>query len=260
MSFANKVAVITGASSGIGWALARELAAQHCRVGLVARRQDRLDALAAEIRAGGGTAECAAADVADRSCTVAAIHALRDQLGPIDLLVANAGVGAPTLLEPLNIEQVEHMFRINVLGMVYSFEAVLPAMLQRGWGHLAGVSSLAAYKGLPGESAYCASKAAVNSYLEGLRIQLRDRGVTVTTICPGFIKTPMTDVNDFKMPWLLQPEEAARRIVRALGRRRKVYNFPWQTTLLMKATRWLPDWVLARSMRKYNEKPPMPVP
>jgi short-subunit dehydrogenase len=258
MSFANQVAVITGASSGIGWALARELARHQCRVGLVARRQDKLEALAGEIRGAGGTAACAVADVADRAQTVPAIHALRTALGPIDLLVANAGFGAPTVLEPLNIDQVEQMFRVNVLGVVYSIEAVLPEMLQRGRGHLAAVSSLAAYKGLPGESAYCASKAAVNSYLEGLRIQLRGRGLAVTTICPGFVKTPMTDVNDFKMPWLLQADEAARRIVRALGRRQKVYNFPWQMSLLMKVTRWLPDWVMARTMRKYNERPPMP--
>ena len=120
------------------------------------------------------------------------------------------------------------------------------------------MSSLAAYKGLPGESAYCASKAAVNAYMEGLRIQLRDKGVAVTTICPGFVKTPMTEINEFKMPWLMTADEAARRIVCALRRRGKVYNFPWQTTLLMKLTRWLPDRMVARVMGPYNEKPPFP--
>ncbi len=123
---------------------------------------------------------------------------------------------------------------------------------------MAVVSSLAAYKGLPGESAYCGSKAAVNTFMEGLRIQLRGRGITVTTICPGFVLTPMTEVNKFRMPFLLKADEAARRIVRALHRRRKVYNFPWQLSLVMKLTRWLPDWVLARSMQKYNENPPFP--
>jgi short-subunit dehydrogenase len=257
MSFANQVAVVTGASSGIGWALARELAVQGCRVGLLARRRDQLDRLADEIRQAGGTAAAAVADVADRAQTLAAVEDLRARLGPVDLMIANAGVGTPTLLEPFNVADVEKMVRVNLLGVIYSIEAVLPEMLHRGRGHLAAVSSLAAYKGLPGESAYCASKAAVNTYLEGLRIQLRGKGVAVTTICPGFIKTPMTDVNNFKMPWLMQADEAARRIIRALRRRRKVYNFPWQTTLLMKLTRWLPDWVLARGMRKYNEDPPM---
>jgi len=256
--FANQVAVITGASSGLGWALAKELAAQGCQVGLIARRRDRLEALAAEIRAAGGTAACADADVSDRAQTLAAIDAVRRHLGPVDLLIANAGVGAPTFLEPVNIEEVEQMFQVNVLGVVYALEAVLPEMLRRGRGHLAAVSSLAAYKGLPGESAYCASKAAVNTYMEGLRIQLRARGIAVTTICPGFVKTPMTDVMKGPMPWMLEAGDAARRMVRALGRRRKVYNFPWQTTILTKVTRWLPDWVVARSVPVQTQNAPVP--
>jgi short-subunit dehydrogenase len=260
MSFANQVAVITGASSGIGRALATALARQGTRVGLVARRRTEMENLAQEIAEAGGTAAVAPADVADRAQVLDAVGAIAAQLGPVDLLVANAGVGAPTLLEPPNIADVEKMFRVNLLGVVYAIEAVLPEMLRRGRGHLSAVSSLAAYKGLPGESAYCASKAAVNTYLEGLRIQLRGRGIAVTTICPGFVRTPMTAVNDFHMPFLLEADEAARRIVRALGRRAKVYNFPWPTTALMKLTRWLPDWVLARGMQKYNENPPPPAP
>ena len=256
MSLANQAAVITGASSGIGRALARELASQGCRVGLVARRKELLDALAAEIRQAGGTAETAAADVGDRGQTLAAVHDLRHRLGPIDLLVANAGVGAPTILEPFNVGQVEQMFRVNLLGVIFSIEAVLPEMLKRRQGHLAAVSSLGAYKGLPGESAYCASKAAVNTYLEGLRIQLREHHIAVTTVCPGFIETPMTAVNQFHMPGLMSAEKAARKIARALRRKRKVYNFPWRTTWLMKLTRWLPDWVVARVMKSYNENLP----
>jgi short-subunit dehydrogenase len=150
------------------------------------------------------------------------------------------------------------MFKVNVFGLVYALEAVLPEMLRRKSGHIAAVSSLAAYKGLPGESAYCASKAAVNTYLEGLRIQLRDHNIHVTTICPGFVRTPMTSINNFKMPYLLEPDDAARRIVHALKERRKVFNFPWQMNVLMQLTRWLPDWVLAREMRTYNENPPFP--
>jgi short-subunit dehydrogenase len=259
MSFAGQVAVITGASSGIGWALAKVLAGEGCRVGLIARRREQLEALTQEIGNAGGTSATAPADVADRAQTLAAVREVSARLGPVDLLVANAGVGAPTLLEPMNVVDIEKMVRVNLLGVVYAIEAVLPSMLRRGQGHIAAVSSLAAYKGLPGESAYCASKAAVNTFMEGLRIQLRGRGIAVTTICPGFVKTPMTDVNQFHMPWLLQADQAARRMARALRRRRKVYNFPWQTALLMKMTRWLPDWVLARGMSKYNENPPMPL-
>jgi short-subunit dehydrogenase len=256
MRFKDKVAVITGASSGIGWALAKALAAHECRVGLVARRLDKLETLAAEIRQAGGTCALAAADVVERLPLLDAIRGLGKELGPIDLLVANAGVGAPTHLNPLNIEQVERMFQVNVLGVIYSIEAVLPEMLERKRGHLAAVSSLAAYKGLPGESAYCASKAAVNTYMEGLRIQLRPRNIAVTTICPGFVKTPMTEPFEFKMPFVMDAEKAARKIVKALARRRKVYDFPWQLSLMMKVTRCLPDWIMARGMKTYTEDPP----
>jgi short-subunit dehydrogenase len=258
MSFTNQVAVITGASSGIGWELAKTLAREKCKVGLVARRQEKLESLANEIRQTGGTAALASADVGDRGKTLSAIRHVSAQLGPVDLLIANAGVGMPTLLNPSNVPDIEEMFRVNVLGVVYAIEAVLPDMLERRRGHLAAVSSLAAYKGLPGESGYSASKAAVNVYMEGLRIHLRGRGIVVTTICPGFVRTPMTAVNQFHMPWLLEADEAARRVVRALRRRRKLYNFPWQMNLLMKLTRWLPDWIIARTMQEYNANPPFP--
>jgi short-subunit dehydrogenase len=258
MSFANQVAVITGASSGIGWAVAKLLANQQCKVGLIARRREKLEELADLIRQGGGTAALAVADVTSRGQTLEAIGAVRAQLGPVDLLFANSGVGKPTPLEPLNMEEVEHMLRVNMFGVLYAIEGVLPEMLARGTGHLAAVSSLAAYKGLPGESGYCASKAFINVYMEGLRIQLRKRGIAVTTICPGFVKTAMTEVNEFPMPWLMDADKAARKIVRALARRRKVYNFPWQTTFLTKLTRWLPDWVLAKSLKSYTGDRPAP--
>jgi short-subunit dehydrogenase len=244
--FANQVAIVTGASSGIGWELAKTLAAQQCAVGVVARRKDRLEALVQEIQASGGKAACAVADVADRAQTLAAIHSLRDQLGPVDLLIANSGLGVPTTLEPINNDEIEMTFKVNTLGVIYCIEAVLPEMLQRGQGHLAAVSSMAAYLGMPGESAYCASKAAVKLYMDGLRIQLRRRGVYVTTVCPGFIETPMTAANTFKMPWVLKADRAAAMIVRALGRKKKVYNFPWQMSLLMKLAAWAPDWILER--------------
>ncbi len=235
----------------------RELACQGAKVGLVARRLDKLEALAAEIRASGGMAACAAADVVDRRQTIDAIHALGKQLGPIDLLLANAGVGAPTLLDPVNIDEVERMFHVNLFGVIYAIEAVLPEMLRRGQGHIAGVSSLAAYKGLPGESAYCASKAAVNTYLEGLRIQLRRKNIAVTTICPGFVKTPMTEPFDFKMPFVMEAEcRGPPNRQGALRRRRKVYNFPWPTALLMKLTAWVPDWIMSLGMKGYSDDPP----
>lgn len=254
-SYASQMAVVTGASSGIGWALAKVLAAEGCKVGLVARRRDKLDQLAAEIQKAGGTAAVAAADVGDRGQTLQAIGEVSAALGPVDLLIANAGVGMPTQLEPINIADIEQMFRVNLMGVIYALEAVLPEMLRRGSGHVAAISSAAAFKGLPGESAYCASKAAVNSYMEGLRIQLHGRGIHVTTICPGFVRTPMTEVMNTPMPFCLEADDAARRIVRALKRKRKLYTFPWQIAVLMRLARLLPDWMLAKTMQEYNEKP-----
>ncbi len=259
MTFKDQVAVITGASSGIGRELAKILARQGARVGLVARRREQLVELTGEIEKAGGVAAFAPADVAERAPTVAAIRELAGKLGPVDLLVANAGVGAPTQLDPMNVEDIEKMIRVNLFGVVYAIEAVLPEMLKRKRGHLAGVSSMAAYKGLPGESGYCASKWAVNGYLEGLRIQLRAYNIAVTTICPGFVKTPMTDVMSNPMPFLIEADDAARRIARALARRKKVFNFPWQMSLLMKLTRWLPDWLVARVVPIDNEKPKAPL-
>ncbi len=256
--YAGRTAVITGASSGIGRALAKALAARGCRVGLIARRREALEELVAEIQASGGTAASAPADVGERVQVYSAIEELSRTLGAVDLLVANAGVGVPTTLGPENVEAAEETFRVNVMGVIYAFEAVLPAMLEQKRGHLAAVSSLAAYRGMPGESAYCASKAAVNVYLEALRVQLRSHQIHVTTICPGFVKTPMTAPNKFAMPFVLEADEAAERIARALPRRPKVYNFPWATTRLVKLSRWAPDWLLARVFADYLEHPPMP--
>jgi short-subunit dehydrogenase len=250
MSPPSRVAIITGASSGIGAALARVLVGSGYKVGLIARRADKLEALSQQL---GDRAAVATADVTLRPQIVAAIHQLADKLGPIDLLIANAGLGHKTRLEPFNVEEIEQVFRVNLFGVVYAIEAVLPGMLERRSGHLAAVSSVAAYKGMPGESAYCASKSAVSTFMEGLRIQLRGRGIAVTTICPGFVKSEMTAGHKFHMPFLLETDDAARRICRALERKTKVFNFPWQTAFLMKLTRWFPDGLMARIVPKNEE-------
>jgi short-subunit dehydrogenase len=253
-TMAGRVALITGASSGLGWELARQLAAAGCKVGLVARRAEPLRELAALIGAAGGTAAVAPADVGRREEVDGAFAAVRAGLGPVDLVVANAGVGRPTLRDPVNVSDVEDTFRINLMGVVYALSAALPEMLARKSGHLVAISSLAAYRGLPSESAYCASKAAVNVYMDGLRIHLRGTGVRATTICPGFIKTPMTEMNTFHMPQLMTAEYAARKMVRAIRAGKKVYNFPWRLHLMVKLSRWMPDGVMNWVMGDYDKE------
>ena len=250
MSFANRVAVITGASSGIGRAMAVALAARGARVGVTGRRADRLDDLAREVRANGGVIETAACDATDRGATLAAVNGLAAELGPVDLLVANAGLGQTAGADPMNVPAFEQMVKVNLLGVAYSFEAVMQPMLGRGSGHLVAISSMAAYKGLPGSAGYCATKAAVFAYCEGLRIELHGRGVAVTCVCPGFVTTEMTAGKTHPMPFVMSAERAADRILGALPRRPKVYNFPRRMSLLMTLARWLPDRVIARQARK----------
>jgi len=252
--YSGKVAVVTGASSGIGRELAQQLALANASLGLIARRTAELENLARDIHALGGRALPLTADVADRNQVDRAVRAIRDELGPIDIMIACAGVGMPTLLDPVNVPDIEAMIKVNVLGVVYSFSSVLPEMIERKAGRLAAVSSLAGYIALPGEAGYCASKAAVNFYLAGMRAHLRGSGVAVTSLCPGFVRTAMTESNEFWMPGLLSAEEAARKMLRAIRRGKRVYDFPWTLSLLTKLAARLPEPLLNRLMAGYNEE------
>jgi short-subunit dehydrogenase len=258
MGFAGKVVYITGASSGLGRAMAVEFARRGAAVGVLARREDRLRQLCDEIRAAGGRAEAAVADAADRAGVQTGLRSLADRLGWCDVLVANAGVGASNTASDLDVAAAEACVRTNLLGPMYAIEAVLPAMLTRGTGHLVGISSVAAFKGLPTAAAYCASKAGLSAYLESLRISLRARNIAVTTICPGFVRTELTAKNE-KMMLELDADVAARKMVTAVERRRKVYCFPRRMRALLWLTKWAPDWVMARAVPSRVGGPPASV-
>ena len=246
MSFTNKVAVITGASGGIGSALAMALASVGCKVGLVARREQRLRELAGQIENAGSQAAVGIADIGRRDQVLAAMDSICAQLGPIDLLIANAGLGELDQLDPFSAEHYERMMRVNWVGLVNAIEAVLPGMMERKAGHLAAISSLRAYRGFPGFAGYCATKAAINTFLEGLRVDLAGCGIAVTTVCPGFVKTDMMANKDFPKPWIMEPEDAARQILWAIRRKRKVHSFPWQLALITRISRIAPDWMISR--------------
>ena len=217
-------AVVTGASSGLGAALAEVLAASGVSVILCARRVDALSTLAERIRHAGGRARVVPLDLTDRDVSVATLRALDAEL-EIDLLVANAGTGlAPG--DPLSWEAVRDACEVNFAGGVATLTAVLPQMVARGRGHLVGISSLASFGALPGSAAYCAPKAGLSMFLDCLRLDLAGTGVDVTTVHPGFVRTPMVAGAAHPMPQLVEPDAAARLIVRQLADRPARIDFP----------------------------------
>jgi len=250
MDWTNKVVLITGASSGIGRALGRELARRGAAVGLLARRAKLLEALAAEIVAAGGRAMALPADVTNPDALRIAASKLRQNFGPIDTLVANAGVTSSTVVPDLCEKTIAELFDVNVMGVVNSAAAVLPHMVRQGRGHLVVNSSLAAYRGLPKSAAYGASKAAISNFFEALRIDLNGSGVDVTIIHPGFIKTSLI-ANIHRTPYVMEVDYAVQKIIRAIERRKKGYAFPWQLATIARACKLLPvhmyDWIAARN-------------
>lgn len=242
---------ITGASSGLGAEMARQLGGAGARVGLTARRADLLEALAAELRDRGATVAVAPADAADRGATAGAIARIAEAIGPIDLLIANAGWGATTRAVGFSAEQVAKVTAVNYLGAAAAIEAVLPSMIARRSGQIAGVSSLAGYRGFPGSGAYCASKAAMTALLESLRGELEPLGVGVTVIHPGFVRTPMTDARGGPQPWKLEVGPAARIMLAGIARRRRRVDFPWPAAATLGAARLMPAWLFDRLARRF---------
>lgn len=246
----DKVVLVTGASSGIGHALALELGRRGARVGLLARREEALIALAGEIERAGGRALALKADVRDAEEVKRAAGRVREQWGHVDVLVANAGMSTTTAGTDLNAGEAGEVITINVIGVVNSVAAVLPQMIERGEGHLVAISSLAAFRGLPKSAAYSASKAAVSTFFESLRVDLVGSGVDVTIIHPGFIRTPMTAGRKKKLPFLLEVEEAVRLILRAVERRARTYAFPWQLAGIVRLLRHAPNVLYDRIASK----------
>jgi len=247
----NKVVMITGASSGLGRGMALEIAARGGHLGLLARREDLLKEIVAEAKKKDVKAVAATADVRDAKAVREAADRFRKELGPIDILIANAGIGTADHAASLTPEHAANVIGINVLGAVNSVAAVLPEMIERNSGRLVAISSLAAYRGLAKSAAYCASKAALSAYFESLRIDLRHTGVGVTIIHPGFIKTALTSGREAKMPYLMELEDGVNKILSAIEKEKKIYAFPWQLATIVRASMLMPpsmyDWIAARN-------------
>jgi len=244
---ARRVALVTGASSGIGRALASRLAKDGYDVCLAARRLDLLRLVAEEVESAGGRGLPVVCDVSSRVSVAEAVDHCREELGPVDLLVANAGIGGTRGGGPDSAD-VEQVMSVNFFGAVYATEAVLPDMLRRGSGHLVCVSSLAGYQGLPTAGAYSASKAALTTWFESLRVDLKGSGVAVTVLAPGWIRTAM--IGDRESPLILELAPAADLMMRSVRAERPHHAFPVVPATAVRMARLLPrtvyDWLAAR--------------
>jgi len=243
---------ITGASSGIGQALAEHYAKEGAIIGLTARRQDLLNTLQDSL-----TTETItyALDVRDAEALAGAANDFISRFGAPDIVIANAGVSAGTLTENRDdIKTFKGVIDINLLGMVHTFQPFIESMKQAGKGSLVGIASVAGIRGLPGAGAYSASKAAVIAYLESLRVELSINGIHVTTIAPGYIKTPMTDINEYAMPFLMAPEVAAKKFAQAIAKKKRFIVIPWQMGWLARVMRFLPPWLWDTMMKHAPRK------
>jgi len=249
---------ITGASSGIGEALAVYYAAEGAILGLAARRNEFLEALNQRL---GGQHACYALDVSDAPALHAAATDFIARFGAPDIIIANAGVSAGTLSEfEEDLEVFRRVMDTNVFGMAATFAPFIPAMKAAGgegrkMQRLVGIASVAGIRGLPGAEAYSASKAAAIAYLESLRLEMRPYGIKVVTIAPGYIETPMTAVNPYKMPFLLPVDQAASRFAAAIARGTSYAVIPWPMGVVAKILRALPNWLYDRLFTSAPRKP-----
>ena len=259
--FGEQVVLVTGGASGIGRELGLAFARHGAKVGLIDRDQSNLETFANSLRQSGMHCATAAVDVRERDRVHDAIGQISGALGPIDVLIASAGICRASTVDDLKIPHLEEIVQVNFLGTVYAIEAVLPSMLERGKGHIAGISSMAGVRGIPFEPGYSASKAAVAAYLESLRCELRQRGITVTTVFPGYVQTPLLDeINgmmgaDMSGGKALTSRAAAARIMAGLERQRSHVSFPTPLWLSVRLSQLMPprfyDRVMARIFSRF---------
>lgn len=252
MLWKDKVVFLTGASSGIGEALALDLAKRGAVLGLLARRRELLEEIAAKCERHGGRARVFACDVADERAVADAADSLFEEFGHVDIVVCNAGIGAPKNGKELRPEDVRRVFEINFMGAVNAVSAVLPRMVARGSGHLVAISSLAGFRGLPRSASYSASKGAMTNFFESLRLDLIGTGVDVTVIQPGFILTPLTANRRNRLPFLMKLDDAIPLFVRAIEKRKRFAAFPWQLATFVRLGRIFPGWLYDRIAGRAN--------
>ena len=241
-----KTAWITGAGTGIGRAVALELAKSGVRVAVSGRSVDKLQQLAAEH----SNIEVFQLDVTDRAKTAAVADAIEKRLGPLDLVIFGAGDYKPVTAASFVAEDFDHMMNVNYRGVINGLAAMLPRLRARRSGHIAWIASVAGYRGLPKAAAYGPTKAALINLAECLQPELARDGVTVSIINPGFVKTPLTAQNDFPMPFLMEVEEAGRLTIKGLKARKFEIAYPWQFVTILKIMRLLPYALYLKIIRR----------
>jgi len=243
--------LITGAANGIGRATALELARKGVPIGLIDLDGEALALVEKELNAMGAICALRVADVSQRHVIRKAVEEIEHAIGPIDVLVACAGFGTLTLVPDLELDTLRRIFEVNVFGVAESIAAVLPGMITRKRGHIVGVASMAGYRGFPWMINYSASKASLIAYLEALRPGLAKRGITVTTVCPGFVRTAMsTGVPYRRKMKMLEPEQAAVHLARAALRRPRNCVFPFPMRIGLAFLKLMPDRMFDWMMRK----------
>jgi short-subunit dehydrogenase len=231
-----KAVFITGGTTGIGMELAKIYAGKGWKVGVCGRERSKFEE---SFQVGRDNVSFYQVDVANRAELKAAIADFSKSIG-LDLLIANAGIGYKFKTKVPDFEWSYKMVHVNLLGVMYAFEAALDVMIPRSKGQIVAISSIAGYNGLPGVSAYSATKAAVQKYCESLHLDLRQFNINVTTICPGFVETPLTSNNQHVMPFIVKAPRAAELIVRAIEKKKMVYAFPFFFATLVRILGLLP--------------------
>ena len=250
MNFSNKVVLITGASSGIGYSLAKSLPKENCSLALISRRKELLDQLASEIKVNENQVQTYVCDVGNINDVRNTYKQIKNDFGKIDIAILNAGTSNRTDIKNYSAEIAKRIFDTNVFGIINFVEQLLPDFIKRKEGMLVGVSSLAESRGFPRSGFYNASKSAVSLMLESLRVELRQYNIKVITIKPGFVRTPFIDKNEFYMPSIVDADKAVQIIINGLKKEKKLIQFPFTTVLGSKIAKLMPDWLFDYLMSK----------
>jgi short-subunit dehydrogenase len=250
MDLNNKTVLLTGASSGIGYSLAKLLPKENCSLALLSRRENILNDLVNEIKINGAQVRAYKCDVGNIDEVRNSFKQVKKDFGKIDIAILNAGASSRTDVSKYSSSTAKEIFEANTFGIINCVEQLLPDFMQRREGVIVGVSSLAESRGFPKSGFYNASKAAATLLLESLRIELKPYNVKVIIVKPGFVRTPMTDKNEFHMPFLMDVSKAARIILNGIKKEKKIIQFPFATVIGSKTVKFMPDWLFDFLMSK----------